>query len=141
MIIDVILLGWTVDAPVATALDVVLGVGGVSGDPASQSLGFAWVGAFTSSEALGGTAVSGAATFVPASCLVYCDTAPTSNATFAITKNGSAWGSVTILAGQTEGSATIASPSVVDGDLLRFTAPAVVDATLSGLYVTLASAS
>lgn len=141
MIIDVILQGWAVDAPVATAIDAILSPGGVSGDPARQSLGFGWVGAFTAAEALGGTAVSGSATFVPASCLVYCDTAPTSNATFTITKNGSAWGSVTILAGQTEGSATIASPSVVDGDLLRFTAPAIPDATLAGLYVTLASAS
>ena len=140
MILDVILVDYSVDAPVVSAIDVVLGAGGPSGPAAKQSVGFAWVGPFDAGEPLGGAALPGSATFVPADCFAYVDTAPTSDATFTITRNASPWAAVVIAAGETQGAVTIANPTVVDGDLLRITAPTSVDPTLSGLYVTLASA-
>ncbi len=113
---------------------------GPPGAPAPTSIGFGWPGPFAAGEDLGGAVISGSASVSADDSPARVDVAPTSDVTFVIRLNGLPWGEVLILAGETTGAITLDTEALADGDLVQFTAPAVADPTLSGLYVTLASA-
>ncbi len=67
-----------------------------------------------------------------------CDTAPTSDATWSIKKNGVEFATCTFLASQTTGSFIAASATTFSaGDILTVVAPNPQDATLSSVYMTL----
>lgn len=69
---------------------------------------------------------------------VRCAVAPAANWTATIYKNGTSVGTITISAGQTTGSVSIASSvSLVAGDTLTIVAPSTADSSLRGLSVVL----
>jgi len=67
-----------------------------------------------------------------------CETAPTAQATLTIKRNGSSIGTITISAGATTGSFTVAADRrFYAGDVLSVEAPASQDTTLQDISVTL----
>lgn len=92
-------------------------------------------------ETLASWVATGAQTFVPSQSRARAQTAATSSTVIALTKNGSAWGSVTFAAGASIGTVTIAQPTVAAGDLIIFAGPASADPTLATIAITLAGAS
>jgi hypothetical protein len=69
---------------------------------------------------------------------VRCAVAPAANWTATINKNGSSVGTISISAGQTTGSVSIASAvSLTTGDTLTIVAPSTADSSLRGLSVVL----
>lgn len=110
------------------------------GDPAKNDAVLNWTFTFGAGEFLGMLPVSEDTVYSAAASRIYCRQAPTSNATFTILKDGSPWGTATILAGQTTGTVTIASPAQDVGELLEFFAPVAHDPTLSDVSLILAGA-
>lgn len=111
------------------------------GDPglnARHSIGLFWGGTYGPSELLIRTRIPDAETYNLTKCEISCEVAPTADRTVTLTVNGAAWGTGTILAGQTIGTLTIPTPTIPAGGYLRVYAPSTSDPTLTGLGITLA---
>lgn len=129
----------TVDLVTRPALAVTL-ERGTRGVAAAQDIGFSILDVLHPGEYCYRLHVRGDFTPTAVNSVISCDTAPTADATFTITKNGAAYATATILAGDTEGTVTFAgSAAVAPDDILRVYAPASADSTLRNVSLTLAS--
>lgn len=66
-----------------------------------------------------------------------CDTPATSTAVFDVRQNGSSIGSVTFAAGAHAATLSTTSTICLPGDIIEVVAPAIPDATLAGIWITL----
>lgn len=73
-----------------------------------------------------------------ADSIAKCGTAPTADAVFSINKNGTPFGTITIIAGQTAGTfASVSGAMFARGDVLDVVGPSPRDFTLADMRVTL----
>lgn len=68
---------------------------------------------------------------------IKCETNPTATATFTVFKNGVSQGTFGITTAGAVTGVAVSAITLVAGDILKVTAPAVQDATLADLYITL----
>lgn len=78
--------------------------------------------------------------FAPADCMARLKVAPTGAVVFRITKNGADWGTISFAAGSNSGVHSIASPTVVKGDVLTWWAPVSADPTARNAVFSLVGA-
>jgi hypothetical protein len=72
-----------------------------------------------------------------AGAVVKCDTNPSANATFTVYKNGVSQGTFVLTTAGALTSVAVSAITLASGDRLNIQAPAVQDATLADLYITL----
>lgn len=112
---------------------------GRRGVAARQDLVLGFAGDFGPGQLIGLAACAGPSTYTAASSVIVAVVAPTSEAVFTITKNGAAFATATIPAGQNDGAVAFVSSGLVEtGDLIAYFAPQIVDPTLESVGITLA---
>lgn len=92
-------------------------------------------GAPGSSEVVGGEIAPYALNASAAASSAKAGTAATASTVITIKKDGATMGTITFGAGSSTGTISISSPSITQGQLVTFEAPATADATLANLFI------